>query len=231
DRKYLLPLVDVPAVLGSLPADTRVLEIAGRRAFGYRSVYFDTPVWDSYRAAARRRRRRFKIRIRSYLDSDLHFLEIKTRSARGATIKERVRYGGDGELGPADREYADPILARIGLDPAALSFAPALLTRYQRSTLFVPRSGSRVTVDTDLVWTLPHGPSLATADRVVVETKSTRAASEVDRLLWSLGHRPCAISKYATGLAALRPELPANRWHRLLRRHLHPVTRPERSPS
>ncbi|MEV4352468.1 hypothetical protein AB0J83_49085 [Actinoplanes sp. NPDC049596] len=41
----------------------------------------------------------------------------------------------------------------------------------------------------------------------------------MDRLLWSLAHRPAPPSKYATGLAALRTDLPANRWRPLLRRH------------
>ena len=64
--------------------DVRVLEIDGPRAASrYRSVYFDTPDLDSYLAAARRRRRRFKIRIRSYLDSGRHFLEVKTRGRAG----------------------------------------------------------------------------------------------------------------------------------------------------
>ena len=55
--------------------------------------------------------------------------------------------------------------------------------------------------------------------RTIVETKAGRAGSGADRLLWSLRHRPCPVSKYGTGLAALRPDLPANRWLPVLRRH------------
>jgi hypothetical protein len=53
----------------------------------------------------------------------------------------------------------------------------------------------------------------------IVETKTGSTASRVDRLLWSRGHRPVRISKYATGLAALHPELPTGVWRRTLRRH------------
>ncbi|WBB51714.1 VTC domain-containing protein [Verrucosispora sp. WMMA2044] len=53
----------------------------------------------------------------------------------------------------------------------------------------------------------------------VVETKTSAAASPADRLLWQGGLRPARISKYATGLAALRPELPDSPWRRTLRRH------------
>ena len=55
------------------------------------------------------------------------------------------------------------------------------------------------------------------ADLVIVETKSLSAASATDRLLWRAGHRPVPVSKFATGLAALNPDLPRNRWARILR--------------
>jgi len=222
DRKYLLPAADLEILLSGTGPGTRVLEIDGRRRFGYRSVYFDTPELSSYHATARRRRQRFKIRTRSYLDSDLHVLEVKTRGARGLTVKQRLPYAGDGRtLDGADRDRVSALLADLGLHLDADALAPVLTTRYQRTTLLLPSGTSRLTVDTGLVWSLagPGGASTAT-ERAVVETKSGRGADEVDRLLWSLGRRPSAISKYGTGLAALRPELPANRWRPVLRRHL-----------
>ncbi|MFV0316059.1 MAG: molecular chaperone, partial [Microthrixaceae bacterium] len=39
----------------------------------------------------------------------------------------------------------------------------------------------------------------------------------LDRALWRRGYRPTSLSKYATGLAALDPDLPRNRWARILR--------------
>ena len=83
----------------------------------------------------------------------------------------------------------------------------------------------RVTLDQGLTCSLPDGRTVAWPDVVIVETKTDGAASPIDRSLWHAGHRPTAISKYATGLAALRPELPHNRWARLLRDRLNsPVT-------
>ncbi|MCA0251722.1 MAG: polyphosphate polymerase domain-containing protein [Actinobacteria bacterium] len=63
--------------------------------------------------------------------------------------------------------------------------------------------------------------ALALADLVIVETKSGARPSAVDRLLWRSGQRPASVSKYGTGLAALRGELPANKWARILRHHFH----------
>jgi hypothetical protein len=237
DRKYMLPVADLPFFLGGLDEDTRVLEADdGAREFGYRSVYFDTPEMDGYLGAARRRRRRFKLRIRTYLDSGQHFLEVKTRGPRGTTVKQRIpyeipyenpyevpyetAYDGDVQrLNPDARAYADAVLAEAGINSSRFRFVPALTTYYRRTTLFLPATGSRLTVDTDLTWVLPDGTALRTPDRTIVETKAGRAGSGADRLLWALKHRPCSVSKYGTGLAALRPDLPSNRWLPVLRRH------------
>ena len=219
DRKYVLPTEDLPALIGGLPGGLRVLSIDDRRSFRYRSVYFDTPELTSFMAAAHRRRRRFKIRIRSYVDSDLHFTEVKLRGARGHTVKERAQADRSGQLDSSGQSHASKVLHDAGLGVDPLTLDPVLHTHYRRTTLFVPATASRVTIDTDLRWVLPGGRSLHLDDRVIVETKTARATSEVDRLLWSLKHRPCVISKYATGLVALRPDLPANRWRPVLRRH------------
>ncbi|WP_328872666.1 polyphosphate polymerase domain-containing protein [Streptomyces sp. NBC_00287] len=221
DRKYLLPVTDLPLVLGGLGEDVRVLQIEGVRQFGYRSVYFDTPELHGYLATARRRRRRFKVRIRSYLDSGLHFLEVKTRGPRGTTVKDRIPYDGDPHrLDASAREFADGVLAGAGIDSVRFRLVPTLTSTYRRTTLFLPATGSRLTVDTSPAWILPDGTAaLRAPDRAFVETKAGRAGSGADRLLWSLKHRPVPVSKYGTGLAALRPDLPAHRWLPVLRRH------------
>ncbi|MEV5448070.1 VTC domain-containing protein, partial [Streptomyces sp. NPDC052644] len=76
DRKYLLPLAELPGLLAGLDHTDQVLEIDGSRAFRYESIYFDTADLVSFRLTARRRRRRFKIRTRTYLDSGLCWLEV-----------------------------------------------------------------------------------------------------------------------------------------------------------
>ncbi|MDX2826148.1 VTC domain-containing protein [Streptomyces ipomoeae] len=237
DRKYMLPATELPFVIGGLdgggtsrssgvePGGVQVLEVDGQRQFAYRSVYFDTPDMDGYLGAARRRRRRFKLRVRTYLPSSpegeaRHYFEVKTRGPRGTTVKQRIPYTGDlWRLDAEARAYADEMLGAAGIDSRGFRLVPTLTTRYRRTTLFLPDSGSRVTVDTDLTWALPDGTELRTPERTIVETKAGRAGSSADRLLWSLKHRPCPVSKYGTGLAALRPDLPANRWLPVLRRH------------
>ena len=236
DRKYLVPHGTAEQVLAGLAGVARVLEIGGQRDAGYGSLYFDTPELTSYHLAARGRRRRFKVRRRSYLDTGQAYLEVKTRGGRGSTVKERTPDEDSAALGldPERRRFVDDVLGRSGIDAVAGRLQPVLGTRYQRTTLFLPASASRVTVDTDLTWVVPGGPVLHLAGTAVVETKSSSTPSAADRWLWRHGHRPSRVSKYGTGLAALHEHLPANRWHPVLSRHfdLHPTdTSQERTAS
>ncbi|BDV31224.1 polyphosphate polymerase domain-containing protein [Microbacterium terricola] len=220
DRKYVVPRGDLAAILGAIDEPARVLEIDGAREFGYASVYFDTPDLLSYRMAAQPRRRRFKLRTRSYLDVGTSFLEIKTRGARGTTVKERSAYDPD----RADVLTNDALVEVAGAFDAigvpaerADDLLPTLTTRYRRATLLAADGAARATIDTDLQWIAPDGSAFELPDIAIVETKSPAAASRIDRLLWRAGHRPSTVSKYATGLAAMHPALPRNKWARLLR--------------
>ncbi|WP_292705309.1 VTC domain-containing protein, partial [Microbacterium sp. SCN 71-17] len=120
DRKYLVPLASAAELLeelGRRPHAPRVLEMDARREMAYRSVYFDTPDLLSFRLAAHGRRRRFKLRTRSYLDTGSTFLEMKTRGARGSTQKDRDAYADavPDRLTPAARDEVALALDAIGI--------------------------------------------------------------------------------------------------------------------
>ena len=219
DRKYVVGADAVDVMLRSLDRETRVLDIDGRRRFGYESMYFDTPELTSYHLAARRRPSRFKVRTRNYVDAGECMLEVKLRNPRRETVKHRLEYGTErrDRLDDAAVEFLDGFEV---LAPVRLSLRPTLMTRYVRTTLL--SGGSRTTLDVDVTCRRPDldAPSACFRGRVIVETKSCGAIGPVDRVLWSLGVRPVVVSKYATGLAALRPELPRNKWHRTLARHV-----------
>ena len=219
DRKYLMPLADADLLLGSMAYDMLVLQIDGRREFGYTSVYFDTEALDAHHQSATRRRHRFKVRTRSYLDTGTSWIEVKTAGPRKSTVKQRQRMASSAldELGAGDVDFVARILAEGDIGVDARDLRPVLQTSYQRSTFLLPSHSARVTLDTDLEWRDLEGLALAAPAQAVLETKGGTSASPVDRMLWQAGHRPRALSKYATGLSLLHPELRANRWHRTLR--------------
>jgi hypothetical protein len=216
DRKYVLPIAEADRLLEALAPVAAALEINGLRRFRYESMYFDTPDLASYRLTAYRHRRRFKIRTRTYVDSGSTFLEVKVPGPRGSTMKYRSPHEPGPWLGTG-HSFVDDIFARHDLG-SRTGFAPTLRTRYRRVTLLLTTGDSRVTIDTGLRFRADE-LELRLPATAIVETKTGSAASSADRLLWQWGHRPVAISKYATGLAALRTDLPAAPWHRVLRRH------------
>lgn len=224
DRKYALTPAQAQDLLPGLPVGTRVLDIQGRTRHSYQSTYFDTPELDSFFSTSRRWRRRFKVRLRSYTDSGLSFVEVKTRGPRGVTVKDRMAYCPEkARAGRLDLEvlaWVEAQLVRAGCAARALDLEPSLHGSYTRATLLLPgREAARATVDWGLTWALPSGVPYQAQDLVIVETKSGAQASALDRSLWSHGIRPTRVSKYATALTALRDELPTNRWSRTLRRH------------
>ena len=216
DRKYLVGADVVDRLAVAVLGGAEVLTIEGRTAFTYESVYFDTPDLQAYRDAAHQRRRRYKVRTRTYVDSGQCVLEVKTRSGRGETVKERTEHDVDARsaLDGAARRFAGMVL---GADAPVEDLVPTLTTRYRRTTVVDRVAPMRMTVDADLVCESPAGV-VALDGLVVVETKSAGRPTPADRWLWAAGHRPVSISKYCVGLAALDPALPANRWTRTLAR-------------
>ena len=214
DRKYLVPIEAAGALLTGIDPGTRVLEIDGRRSFGYVTPYFDDPDHSSYLGAARQRPNRFKVRSRLYTDSGVCQLEVKVRDARGRTVKQRIEHdaGSLADLSDAERRW---LTSFPQVAPYANWLRHCITTRYQRITLVLPGGAGRVTIDRDLVFALPDGRARAVPQFVIIETKGAGGPTSLDRRLWRNGHRPVSMSKFACGLSLLIPELPANRWHRL----------------
>jgi hypothetical protein len=219
DRKYVIPAGELDAVVTGIDG-LRVLEVDGRRESRYESTYLDTVDLDSWTGAAHQRRRRWKVRTRTYADTGERWLEVKTRGPRGTTVKERLPHDGTDVTGPAAEWVRDRLAAAYVRDVDPSGLVATLHTGYRRTTLMLPADGGRATVDRDLHWVSGHG-SAEVGDVLVVETKAgSHRPGPLDRRLWELGHRPVRISKYGTGLALLTPDLQRNRWHRVTARHL-----------
>lgn len=217
DRKYFVPRAVLAEILAEAGGRYRVLEIGDRRAFRYRSVYFDSPRFGFYRDHVQRRRQRFKVRTRTYCDSGDCLLEVKSKGYRGRTVKERIEHDPllPAELGGAGADFVER-LAPV----RAAGLSPVVETVYRRTTLHL--DDQRVTCDLDLVCRGDgqefHGP-----DDVLVETKTPGPAGATDRALLRRSVRPHSVSKYCVAAALCYPGLPHNPWHRTLRRYFGPA--------
>ncbi|GAB3644754.1 polyphosphate polymerase domain-containing protein [Glycomyces tarimensis] len=227
DAKYLLTLDDHARFRDRLAATGAwsCLEVSGRRRFAYETVYFDTPDLLTYRQHRQGRRRRFKVRTRSYADSGECAFEIKLKGARSDTVKERLDYRtADAErLTPEAAEHLAATLWRAYRMTVPLGMAPRLRTDYRRHTLVDLDDGVRVTCDEDLRCVAATGAATA-RPLCLVEVKSARPGGAAERLLWELGARPVPVSKYCLAAAVLFPRLRANPWARAMRECFGPVS-------
>lgn len=224
DRKFLLTPQQFASFADRLGQRFSVLDIDGRRVFGYESTYFDTPDFEQYRAHRQGRRRRYKVRSRSYMDTGLSMFEVKTKGVRGATVKHRMRQPRHvaSHLTPSTAAFLAEVLEREYAQPVP-DLQPVLESAYRRATFVDPVGAERVTADVELRYGTGNrqvlGPEL-----IVVETKTAHGRGRCDQALAELGLREVSMSKYCIGVALLNPQLPANRWARLLRQHFYPAT-------
>lgn len=149
DTKYLVDERRCMELL-ELAADQYYVQIIDDcRACRYATLYYDTPQWDMYHLHHNRRLTRQKIRTRTYVETGVTYLEIKSKSNKGRTHKRRMAL--DRSLFAAaatDTAAADFLRREARYAPEALS--PSLATRFVRVTLVNRAMTERLTIDFDL---------------------------------------------------------------------------------
>ena len=90
DTKFVTTVDRLRLLLTMAHDDYRAQEIDGKRQALYYTAYFDTPDNNMYLVHQNGHAGRQKLRIRSYVDSGLNYLEVKTKNNRGRTKKKRV---------------------------------------------------------------------------------------------------------------------------------------------
>ena len=78
DTKYVFNKSKLLLILDSLKHDYRCFYINGARLSTYKTIYFDTDDFLLYRQHHNGILNRYKLRQRSYVESNLNYLEIKT---------------------------------------------------------------------------------------------------------------------------------------------------------
>lgn len=223
DRKYLVSIDTARCLVDTLADSHRVLEIDGRRSTTYRSTYFDTPTYTSSRSHVQRRRLRWKVRSRLYVEDQLCRIEVKARNGRGATIKtvgpsSVSRYAC---LAGDEREFVQRVLATRHPEVNVDALVPSAEVTYARASLADIGEGTRVTLDWKLLATLAGGDAWIDENYVLIETKGGPVPARADRVLIRLGARPRAFSKYVAATSLIRPEIADNDLRHLRGTSLH----------
>ena len=90
DTKFVMPASLLPELLALAQTSYFVQQAAGKRTGDYDTVYYDTEDLDMYIRHHDRQLVRQKIRVRTYVESKLFFLEIKRKNNKGRTKKKRI---------------------------------------------------------------------------------------------------------------------------------------------
>jgi hypothetical protein len=212
DSKFVAPVSVLPRLLDAMIPLFRVQTIQEKRIARYLTQYFDTPALDFYLMHQNGRLNRQKIRIRSYPDSDLSFLEIKNKNNRGRISKKRI---------PIDRSCISSVdelrEGKLFLDKysrfASDCLVPALRNSFRRMTFVNNRVSERITMDVDLSFRNDRTGNACSLDKLtILELKQDgRKRSDFREILGSLRIKPCSFSKYCMGIFLTDTNVKSNR--------------------
>lgn len=198
DRKFMFHVTHLNDVLALVKQNYFILEIANKRFARYETTYFDTPDFNMYTRHHNGKLNRHKVRFRSYVDSDLHFFEVKFKSNKGRTIKKRLKlhnnqWSLEGETGK--------MLEKKTIYKAS-SLQPALQVNYNRITFVSKNMTERLTIDFGLNY--EHGekrvdlPSL-----IIAEVKQDRSGSSAfTSIMLEKRIKAASMSKYCLGIVS-----------------------------
>lgn len=214
DTKFVTTEDRLRLLLQMASEDYFVQEIGGERHLAYDTTYFDTPQYDMYCQHQYNHANRQKIRFRTYVSSQIQFMEVKTKNNHGRTKKKRIEVS---DMDLRDDSKLDFLRTHLRYDAATLH--PALRNRFRRITLVNKGKTERLTIDTDLQFINPvSGRQLQMSPLVIIELKRDgQCSSPVLELLRRLRIFPHGYSKYCMGSALTNPQLPVNRFKEKLR--------------
>ena len=91
DTKYVTSIEMLLPIFSAISQKYKIQTINGRQISNYQTQYFDTDKFDFYKMHQNGKLKRQKIRIRTYSDTILSFLEVKNKNNKGRTNKKRIQ--------------------------------------------------------------------------------------------------------------------------------------------
>lgn len=215
DTKYVVTDTQLREILSRVCDSYYAQEVENNRFSPYRTLYYDTPELAMYIAHHNRHLAREKVRVRTYVDTDLTFCEVKHKNNKGRTSKERIK------MERVDNIVENPTTAAFLAERQPYeveSLRPQLETAFKRVTLVNYEKTERLTIDCDLTFNDKMSGKMAKmAPLVVMELKQDgRAHSLLKDVLFDMRIKPFKISKYCIGICLTRPEVKQNRFKKKL---------------
>ena len=169
----------------------------GSRIANYMTTYWDTDDYRFYMEHHNGRAPRQKVRVRTYMDSNTTFLEIKTKNNHGRTKKKRVEVPDQQITGEGGNE--EFIKERVHLSLADIH--PTVRNRFHRITLVNYGKTERLTIDYDVHFhNMETEQDANVGPLVIIELKRDgNVYSPVLDMLRQLRIKPSGFSKYCIG--------------------------------
>ena len=214
DTKFVTTVPVLLQLLEMAKDDYWAQDIDGERNLAYQTTYFDTLDYNMYYVHQSGHTNRQKLRFRTYVSSNLQFMEVKTKNNHGRTKKKRMKVV-DTDI--TDSEKLNFLQEHLRYNPDELR--PAIANSFNRITLVNKGKTERLTIDTDLQFNnLVTGTKRNMGKLVIVELKRDGLCySPVLEMLRQLRVFPHGFSKYCMGSALTNDELKVNRFKQKLR--------------
>jgi hypothetical protein len=210
DTKFVLRDSELFTVLESLENDYRILDVDGTRFTPYRTQYFDTESFALFRRHHVGGSNRYKVRTRTYLNTELSFIEVKRKTKNGATTKLRRQTNAfETQLQGEARTFVDAHCPH-----GAAGMQPSLRNGFDRICLVSSTRPERLTIDLDIVVETSAGsihlPNIAVAELKQEKLAHGRRDSRFLKEMRRINVRPTGFSKYCIGLLLTQPEIKHN---------------------
>lgn len=216
DTKFVTTVPMLRQLLLLAKDDYFVQESQGECISPYYTLYFDTPDCKMYNRHEAGHLSRQKVRVRSYVNAGLNFLEVKTKNNHGRTKKKRIEaLNFDPEnhsiFNVQSSLFSD--FLQTYLKYPQQSLVRQVENRFDRITLVNKAKTERLTIDTNLRF---HNISTNNyrfmEELVVIELKRDGLQpSPILPLLTKLRIHPHGFSKYCIGSALTNADLRRNR--------------------
>jgi hypothetical protein len=213
ETKYIFRKDHILNFLFGLESEYRVLEIEGQRGCSYRTEYFDTADFHFFQQHQNGSGQRWKVRQRTYLDSQANFLEVKYKDNRKRTRKSRIQT--DVTLNHILENENAFLSANAPHSMAELH--PKLEVWYTRTTLVKNEGLERVTLDSQLNYS--NGKISQDLEGLMIAEIKQAAYNPTSPFMAQMkmgGVRPSPFSKYCIGISLLYPEIKHNRFKPVL---------------
>ncbi|GHT76635.1 VTC domain-containing protein [Bacteroidia bacterium] len=215
DSKYVASDSLLPQLLEDILPYYRVQVNNNNRISPYCTQYLDTPDLDMFVMHQNGKLNRQKIRIRSYMDSEISFLEVKNKNNKGRTSKIRVPVNQSHIDSIEDLEQDQSFLEKNSMfDSSRLE--PTLANNFQRITLVDNNKTERVTIDLNLSFrNYKTGEEQMLENVMILELKQEGGGhSHFRDALNHLRIKQLSFSKYCIGTVLTNANVKANRFKR-----------------